>query len=68
LRSRQERVSLGSRLSEQASTILAHLIAERSAYAVEHRPAAAVFDGVRKLLKRSYHTLRELGEEALQPA
>ena len=22
----------------------------------------------RKLLKRSYHTLRELGEEALQPA
>jgi transposase len=30
-----------------------------------NRAALAV---ARKLLKRSYHTLRELGEEALQPA
>jgi transposase len=28
----------------------------------------AALSVARKLLKRSYHTLRELGEEALQPA
>jgi len=28
----------------------------------------ALFEAARKLLKRSYHTLRELGEEALAPA
>ena len=31
-------------------------------------PNRACLSVARKLLKRSYHTLRELGEEALQPA
>ena len=47
---------------------LAPLLADVDDIDAQARANRACLSVARKLLKRSYHTLRELGEEALQPA